>query len=140
MGRFGPGSFRPWVVSASLYQNVDCFGQADNQIDRETENDKKIGGGGQVRVDVNEEFTFLYFKKSSGGCWVGGGFSVNVKEDLKFLLKCKISSGGGGPGLWEGRVWGDVRMDKCVCGRGGRAGDGGGGGVSVDVDEEVKFL
>ena len=34
------GSIRPWVVSAlgrfglSLYQNVDCLGQADKQIDR----------------------------------------------------------------------------------------------------------
>ena len=51
LGRFGPilgwavsasvgGSIRPWVVSAlcrfgrSLYQNVDCLGQADKQIDR----------------------------------------------------------------------------------------------------------
>ena len=60
-GRFGPGSFRPgsirpgsfrsnlgvgrfglgrWVDSAlgrfglSIYQNVDCLGQADKQIDR----------------------------------------------------------------------------------------------------------
>ena len=51
LGRFDPilgwvfsakvgGSIRPWVVSAlgrfgrSLYQNVDCLGQADKQIDR----------------------------------------------------------------------------------------------------------
>ena len=50
-GRLGPGSFRPnfgvgrfglgrWVDSAlgrfgrSLYQNVDCLGQADKQVDR----------------------------------------------------------------------------------------------------------
>ena len=61
-GRFGPGSFRPWsfrpnfgvgrfglskwVDSAlgffgrSLYQNVDCLGQADKQVDRQTDNDR----------------------------------------------------------------------------------------------------
>ena len=50
-GSFRPGSFRPnfgvgrfglgrWVDSAlgrfgrSLYQNVDCLGQADKQVDR----------------------------------------------------------------------------------------------------------
>ena len=55
-GRFGPGSFRPglfrsnfgvgrfglgrWVDSAlgrfgrSLYQNIDCLGQADKQVNR----------------------------------------------------------------------------------------------------------
>ena len=52
LGSFRPGSFRPnfgvgrfglgrWVVSAlgrfgqSLYQNVDCSGQPDKQIDRQ---------------------------------------------------------------------------------------------------------
>ena len=31
LGRFGPGRF-----GRSLYQNVDCLGQADKQIDRVT--------------------------------------------------------------------------------------------------------
>ena len=76
MGRFGPGSFRPCVVSANLYQNVDCFGQADKQIDRETENDKNRGsgsgqGGCERRIKV------FVLKKSGGGGgvldWGGGG-------------------------------------------------------------------
>ena len=40
LGRFGPGSFRPVYT-----KNVDCFGQADKQIDRETDNDKKSREG-----------------------------------------------------------------------------------------------
>ena len=67
----------------------------------------------------------------------GGGVSVNVKKDLKFFVKMQKKSGGWGSGTGEGRVWGDVRMDKW--GGGGRASDGG-GGVRVDVDKEVKFF
>ena len=43
-GRFGPGSFRPVYTK---------------KIDRQRMI-KKIGGGGQVRVDVNGELKFLY--------------------------------------------------------------------------------
>ena len=74
MGRFGPGSFRPWVVSANLYQNVDCFGQADRQIYSETENDKNRGrgseqGGCERRIKV-------FVLKNRGGGGGGGGVGL----------------------------------------------------------------
>ena len=46
----------------------------------------------------------------------GGGFRVDVIEELEFLGKLAKKSGGGG------------------------VGSGGGGGVRVDVNEELKFL
>ena len=51
-----------------------------------------LGGGGGVRVDVNEELKFLCkFKKKifffwgGGGPVGGGGVRVDENEDLKFL-------------------------------------------------------
>ena len=50
-----------------------------------------LGGGGGVRVDVNEELNFLCkFKKKNGGGVRGGrvgggGVRVDVNEELKFL-------------------------------------------------------
>ena len=52
-----------------------------------------LGGGGGVRVDVNEELKFLCkFKKKkknwgggSGGWGWGGGVRVDENEELKFL-------------------------------------------------------
>ena len=48
------------------------------------------GGGGGVRVDVNEELKFLckFKKKKNGGGQgggVGGGVMVDENEELKFL-------------------------------------------------------
>ena len=49
-----------------------------------------LGGGGGVRVDVNEELKFLaiFKKKKIGGGGSGGsgwGVRVDVNEELKFL-------------------------------------------------------
>ena len=47
------------------------------------------GGGGGVRVDVNEELKYLgkFKKKIMGGGWGGrvGGVRMDVNEELKFL-------------------------------------------------------
>ena len=57
----------------------------------------RVGGGGGVRVDVNEELKFLgkFTKKNisggrfggggGGGSGWGGGVSLDVNEELKFL-------------------------------------------------------
>ena len=65
-------------------------------------------GGCDRRIEV---FGKIHTKKFGGGCRVGGGgFRVDVREELKFLEKfTKKKSGGGG---------------------GGRVGGGGGGGGS----------
>ena len=52
-----------------------------------------------------------------GGSGWGGGYSVDVNEELKFLGKLKKQMGGGG-GVVRGSGW----------------------GVRVDVNEELKFL
>ena len=48
-----------------------------------------VGGGGGVRVDVNEEMKFCENSKKKkiggGGGRIGGGVRVDVNEELKFL-------------------------------------------------------
>ena len=76
-----------------------------------------MGGGGGVRVDVNEELMFFReLKKNWGGGGVGlgggggSGCRVDVNEELKFLGKfTKKNSGGwggGGGSGGEGSGWG----------------------------------
>ena len=80
-----------------------------------------MGGGGGVRVDVNEKLKFLgKFKKKN---WGGGGPGVRV---------------GGGQDGYERRIGVFVKIQKKNWGGGG--GRVWGGGVRVDVNEELKFL
>ena len=82
------------------------------------------------------------FKNNSWGAGVGvRGVGMNVNEDLKFLRKCP-KNGGGVPGSWRRVGLGEsgwisevfVKIQKNNWGR-GRVGV-----VSVDVNEEAKFL
>ena len=73
-----------------------------------------LGGGGGVRVDVNEELKFLCkFKKKFFG---GGGVRVDVNQELKFFGKFKKKNwgGGGGGGGWVHGGSGLGGQDGCV--------------------------
>ena len=66
------------------------------------------GGGGGFRVDVNKVFVKIQKKKNGGGGWVGG-VRVDVNKELKFLgkfTKKKSGWGGGGVGWGGGVRWG----------------------------------
>ena len=95
----------------------------------------RVGGGGGVMVDVNEELKFLgkFKKKLCGGRVVGRGggggregcgVRVDVNEELKFLEKFKKKKIGEGVRVAFFFFWGG----------------GSGWGVRLDVNEELKFL
>ena len=87
-----------------------------------------MGGGGGVRVDVNQELKFFgKFKKKNWGGGGGGG-----------------SMGGSGLGGQDGcerriEVFVKIKKKKFFFWGGGKGG-GSGWGVRVDVNEELKFL
>ena len=75
------------------------------------------GGGGGVRVDVNQELKFFgKFKKKigGGGGWVHGGSGLGGQDGcerrievfVKIKKKKSFFFGGGGGGQWEGSGWG----------------------------------
>ena len=92
---------------------------------------------GGVRVDVNEELKF----EKLGGRGLGGrqvGWGGRVGSRLGEV-------GLGGQGGCEGRIEVFVKIPKKKIEGGGVSGQmgggvGGGGGVTVDVNEELKFL
>ena len=80
----------------------------------------RSGGGGRVRVDVNEELKFLrkFTKNREGGRGCSGwgvfglGVRVDVNEELKFLRKFTKKFGGlGGGGVRWGVGLVGVRVD-----------------------------
>ena len=72
-----------------------------------------MGEGCQVGCERRiEVFVKIQKKWGGGGLGEGGGFRVDVNEELKYLGKFKKKNGGGGSG------W----------------------GVRMDVNNELKFL
>ena len=96
---------------------------------------KKFGGGGGVRVDVNKElevFEKIHKKWGVGGVLVGGGgVRVDVNEELKFLgkfTKKKMGVGGNsGYGGCEPRIEGQCTKRYCTIFRKSKMWGGGGG-------------
>ena len=100
----------------------------------------RVGGRGEVRVDVNGEVKFF----------------AKIQNNFFFFLGGGVRSGGGGGGWGSGRVGGGgqggcERRIEVFCensktkivflgGSGLGWWGGGGGGVRVDVSGEVEFL
>ena len=107
------------------------------------------GGGGRGRGGCERRIeVFVKIQKKMG---VGWGVRVDVNEELKFWGKFKKKNekmgGGGGGSVLGGQggcergieVFVKIQKKKLGGGRGGR-GRVGAGGVSVDVNEEFKFM
>ena len=84
----------------------------------------------------------IFLKRALGGGEGGGGFRMDVNEELKFLWgggRVRGGSGWGGQSRCEQRSEVFVKNKKKM-GGGVQGGGGKGGEVKVDVNEELKFL